>query len=325
MKRATALLGVLSLLMTFPGKLRSEDARRIVVCSTYPIHLLTSAVAAGPSALSVELLLPAGGGCPHDYVLTPADMRTLMRAEAVIVNGLGMDDFLRQPLEALTRAPLWIDSSLGLQAEQLPDRHDAVPNHDHDHAPGGPHCGDHCHGKAPETEAAFNPHLFVSPRLAARLVMNLAAELSKLDPAHAGNYSANAVHLAARLNALAAEMSATAKSFTRRRIISEHNSFAYLARDLGLEVVAVIQAHAGQDPVAAELRSLRRSIQDQRVVAIVHAPPSSTRGAAAMLARETGVPLVMLDPLASGPPGGGIDHYETVMRANLETLRKLMQ
>ena len=45
-----------------------------VLATTYPVYLLTRAVAQTSPDVQVDLLIPAQTGCPHDYALTPKDM-----------------------------------------------------------------------------------------------------------------------------------------------------------------------------------------------------------------------------------------------------------
>ena len=89
----------------------------------------------------------------------------------------------------------------------------------------------------------MNPHLFASPRQAARIALNVAAGLSKADPEGAGVYFRNAQAYADRLNALADEMAALGRTLKNNRIVEPHGVFDYLARDMGLEVVAVLRPH----------------------------------------------------------------------------------
>ena len=42
------------------------------------------------------------------------------------------------------------------------------------------------------------------------------------------------------------------------------------------------------------------------------------------LARETGVPLAVLDPVANGPADASPDYYERVMENNLRTLERTL-
>ncbi len=87
---------------------------KTLICATYPIYLFTKAVVGGHKSASVELLVPAGSGCPHDYVLTPADMRKLKSADALVLNGLGLDDFLRKPLQTNFPEAVLIESAAGM-------------------------------------------------------------------------------------------------------------------------------------------------------------------------------------------------------------------
>ncbi len=300
----------------------NAQPRRTLVCSTYPIHLLTRSITQGVDGVEVHRLIPADAGCPHDYVISPADMRMLMRADAIIVNGLGMDDFLRRPLAAANHTPPWIDTSAGM-TDLIPI--DKPKHHDHGHH--HHHAHDHEHPKPYDHATAVepvNPHLFASPRRAALLVKNLAEALSAFDPEYADAYAANARRTMDRLNALADDMQTASRAFQRRTIITEHDSFDYLAADLGLQIAAVIDGGHGQMPTASALRRLTRTIRD-RDVAVIITEPQGGGHAAGVLARETGIGLVTLDPVAGGPPDADLDHYLSVMRTNLETLQRFLQ
>ncbi len=296
----------------------AAENEKTFVCATYPIHLFTEAVAAGLDSVNVELLVPAGTGCPHDYVLTATDMRLLMRADAVILNGLGLDGFVRKAIQSVQADAVWIDSSAAVP-DHLPSRGPAVARR-HDHARDEAHEHHHHGGEA----EAFNPHLFASPRLAAELVTYIAERLSEIDPDHAAVYKANAREAAERLQTLARDMVTVSRNFERRRIVAQHDVFDYLARDLGLDVVAVIQGAHGHEPTATELRRLIRIVRDHEVAAVV-SEPQYRENVPAVLSAETGVPRVTLDPVAGGPADGDLDYYETVMRANLRILQRLLQ
>jgi ABC-type Zn uptake system ZnuABC Zn-binding protein ZnuA len=155
--------------------------------------------------------------------------------------------------------------------------------------------------------------------MAAVLAENIAAGLSKADPEGAGVYFKNAKAYAGRMNALADEMAAAVKTLRNNRIVQPHGVFDYLARDLGLEVVAVTQPH-GQEPSAAEMLKLAGTIREKKAGAVFTEPQYSPK-VGQTLAKETGIPAAVLDPVASGPENAPLDYYEQTMRKNLETLR----
>lgn len=420
-----------------------------VLCTTYPIYQLTRQVTAGQAAARVELLLPAALGCPHHYALTPQDMQKLARADVLVVNGQGMEEFLGAPVQRANAGLAVVDSSAGVAdllryeqpaggapfewagafqmspgvyswsfaqregryadpgmkllirastasgpaalarervsaqrafmeagavrrsadelqpaaspfalefdlaqptntfrvhierpgtyvffTEHLPTEFESGSHYFKDSAgrnvepvaqepqlaccPGDEDGAGHDHAHH-HHHAGVNPHLFVSPRLAGQLAANIAAGLARHDPAGAETYQRNARALAARLNALADAMAAEVKTLRNNRIVQPHGIFDYLARDIGLEIVAVTQPH-GQEPSAAELLELVRVIRERAAGAVITEPQYSPK-VGQLLARETGIPVAELDPMASGPEDAPLDHYESVMRRNLETLR----
>lgn len=163
-----------------------------------------------------------------------------------------------------------------------------------------------------------NPHLFASPRMTAKIAMNIAAELSKIDPEGAAIYFRNAQAYAETMNCLADEMASLGKRLENNRIVEPHGVFDYLARDMGLEIVAVMQPH-GQEPSAAGMLNLVKVIQEKNAGAIFTEPQYSEK-AGKVLARETGIAVAMLDPAATGPENAPLNYYETVMRQNIKTL-----
>ena len=88
---------------------------------------------------------------------------------------------------------------------------------------------------------------------------------------------------------------------------------------MGLEVVAVLRPH-GQEPSAAEMLELVRTLRAKQAGAIFTEPQYPAKVGAA-LARETGLPTATLDPVATGPDAAPLDYYETAMRQNMEVLR----
>ena len=296
-----------------------------VLCTTFPVYQIARNVAQGREGVDLRLMLPAGMGCPHDYALTPQDMRKLAGADVLVVNGLGLEEFLGAPVLAANPDIETIDSSAGIanlleyahEHSEAEEEHDHEVEHEHDPEAEADH--DHeGHDHAHHHHEGVNPHLFASPRQAARIALNVAGGLSKADPEGAGVYFRNAQAYAERMNALADEMAAFVQTLKNNRIVEPHGVFDYLARDMGLEIVAVLRPH-GQEPSAAEMLELVRVIRAKQAGAIFTEPQYSAKVGEA-LARETGLPLAALDPAATGPEGAPPDYYETIMRKNMEVL-----
>jgi len=247
-------------------------------------------------------------GCPHDYALTPHDMQRIDHAQILVVNGLGMEDFLGAAITQTHPRLLIVDSSQGIPDTLAYPKDDVSPAPDLE---------------KPDPHEGINPHLFASPRMMAVLAVTVATGLSKVDPDGAELYTRNAGAYAGRLNRLAAEFSKLGKTLKSNRIITQHGVFDYLARDMGLQIVARVQAHAGQDPSAAEMLKIVKRAREKKASALFTEPQYPAK-VGQTLAKEIGIPSAALDPVATGPEHAPLDYYETVMRANLDTLRAIL-
>jgi len=280
-----------------------------VLASTFPIYQITRNVTLGVDGVELDLMIPAGLGCPHDYALTPQDMHKLAKADLLVINGLGMEEFLGAPLKKANAGLQIIDSSTGITP--LPMReveHDEVHDAHEVH-----HEEEHHHNGSP------NPHLFASPAMAALIAENIAQDLAIKYPEKAEQIRTNGAAYSKKMRSLAHKMKQTGSTLRNNRIVTQHGVFDYLARDMGLEVVAVVQAHAGQNPSASEMLSIVSIIKSSKAGAIF-TEPQYPEAIGRTLARETGIKSARLDPAATGPELAPIDYYQQIMQGNLKTL-----
>ena len=311
----------------FPALGRASAAEQTVLATTFPIYQIVRNVTQGRDGVKVDLMLPSQMGCPHDYALTPQDMQKLAKADILVINGLGMEEFLGAPVKKANLKIRVIDSSSGIR-ETI--QYSCDQNHEHGHChentKTGHHIDEHHHGHPGEAHhehehhqhAGVNPHLFASPRMTAQLAMNIAAELSKADPNGAATYFKNAHAYAGAMNRLAEDMAALGKRLKNKRIVQPHGVFDYLARDIGLEIVVAMLAH-GQEPSAAGMRHLVKTIKEKGAGAIFTEPQYPEK-IGKVLSKETGIPVAMLDPAATGPENAPLTYYETVMHQNMKIL-----
>ena len=132
-----------------------EDDTLHILATTYPVYLFTTAVTEGVEGVEVSRLIQQEISCLHDYTLTVNDMKAVEAADVVVLNGVGLEDFLSDALAA-SDAPV-IDCSEGV--ELLP----ALGHEGHDH----------------DTE--YDPHIWMEPARAAQMVENIRAGLTQAD------------------------------------------------------------------------------------------------------------------------------------------------
>jgi len=261
-----------------------------VLTSFLPMEIFTRNVVGETPGVTVESMLPSSLGCPHDYALTPGDMKKIASAELFVANGVGMEEFLGEPVRRANSRIRIVETARAVRPVR-------------------------------EERGDLNPHTWVSPRNAILQVREIETALSGARPDLAPSFRRNADAYVSRLSALSAEFDAASKTLRRKNIVTFHDVFAYLARDLGLTVVGVIEAAPGQEPSAGEMRKLSRTIRE-RGVPVVFTEPQYSPKLAEALAREAGVKVRVLDPVATGSPT--LTAYEDAMRRNLSTIREAL-
>lgn len=293
------------LLFPFSGKARASEQN--IVATTFPIYQILKNITQGRNKVVLDLMIPSQQGCPHDYTLTPQDMQKIANADILVANGLGMEEFLGAPVEKANSQIHIIDSSIGI-GETLHYSDDHDDEHDDEHET-------HEH-------SGVNPHLFVSPSMNGKLAMNIAAELSKVDPNGAAVYFKNAQTYNQSMGMLTKDMADLGKRLKNNRIVQPHGVFDYLARDMGIEIIAVLQEH-GQKPSASEMMHLVRTIKKKDVGGIF-TEPQYPKEIGKTLGRETNIPVAVLDPVATGPENAPLNYFEMSMRNNMNILESVL-
>jgi zinc transport system substrate-binding protein len=279
----------------------SFDCRaRIAILTTFaPMHCFTANVAGDAADLSV--LVPPNAG-PHDYSFSPADIQKIAKADVLVTNGAGLENWLQRGIKGAAKKDLLVvDTSAGLQ---LITGLDVRP------LPG-------VHSEPDPDAAGLNPHVWLSPINAIKQVENIRDGLVSRDPANAGTYRANAEAYISRLKDLDQQIRAATGSLPNKNLITFHDTFPYFARDYGFNVVATFEEFPGKEPSPKTIEALRKTIEKGNVSALFSEPQYSAK-AMQIIGKEFNVPVVQLDPMETGD--GSKDFYERVTRKNLDAL-----
>lgn len=301
-KRSSIVIATIFVLMAAMADAGERQEIKILT-SFLPIYIFTKNVVGERKGVVIDSLLPDNAG-PHDYQMRPSDMRKVADADLIIINGLGLESFAEKILVDGRSKGIVFESAKG-----LPLLDDSSEEEGHDHSDHLDHEGD------------FNPHTWVSPKMAAMQVQNIIEVLVATDPDGASQYRENGAIYINKLIALQKEMEVGLKQFGNRKIVTIHRAFDYLARDLGLHLAGVIYHSPGEEPSALQIARLSRLIKEDGIKAIFSEPQFSDK-MVIVLAKETGAKVYSLDPVATGTPS--LDHYENVMRRNLNTLKKAL-
>ena len=300
-KRNGLALLMMILTLLFSGCAAQTDGQKVIVTSFYPMYILTQNVAAGIDGVTVQNMAEQNVGCLHDYQLQTRDMVTLEGADALVINGGGMEQFMDKVMTLREDLPV-IDASEGI--EMLP----SVSEHDHDDH------DDHDHDHEGEV---MNAHVWLDPSLAMVQVRNIAEGLANADPEHAEAYRSNAEAYILKLEQLKADIAEQLAPYAGREIITFHEAFTYFADAFGLHVAGVIATEPGEEPSTRDIADTC-DLVNTLGIRTLFVEPQYPQKAAQTIARETGASIYTLDPCVSGD--GSMESYENIMRENARVL-----
>ncbi|MEY4696269.1 MAG: hypothetical protein RIT14_697 [Pseudomonadota bacterium] len=242
--------------------LAQAEAPRVVT-DIPPVHALVAQVM---GELGTPVLLLAAGASEHDFQLRPSQAADLADADLVVWIGPELTPWLDRALTGLSDgstklALLQAEGTLrqDFAADGAHMGHDDHADHDDhghdDHGPddGGPDDGGHAH-------AGTDPHAWLDPDNARHWLGLIAAELSRLDPANAATYAANAAAAETRIAALDAEVAAQLAPVRDRPVVVFHDAYGYFAAHYGLSVFGSVALGDATAPGAARLAALREAL-----------------------------------------------------------------
>lgn len=155
-----------------------------------------------------------------------------------------------------------------------------------------------------------NPHYWLDPRNGAIVARAIAAELGRLDPAHAADYAARAARFAGEATAALERGRQAVAKLPVTTVFTYHSSWVYLAQAFGLEVAATVEPVPGIPPTARHLQELV-TIAKRRPVAALLQEPYFSDDAGRFLARACGVPALPASPSCDDArPGSYLAHFD---------------
>jgi ABC-type Zn uptake system ZnuABC Zn-binding protein ZnuA len=256
-----------------------------VVTTTTVLADIVSNVGGG--LVSVTSIVPKNADV-HTFEPKPFDVRTVASAKLLVMNGLGLDDWLAKIVgnAAAEGTPL-VRLGEGLTGVEL--------------LPG-------------ETAATENPHLWLDVKYAELYVDRIATALKSADPAHAATYDANAAAYDQQLETLDAWVRGQIATIpeANRKLVTFHDAFPYYAREYGITIVGVAVGSPGQDPSAGYTAQLVSAIKAAGVKAIFSEAQFPAK-LVDQLASEAGCKVVanLYDDALGDPP---VTSYEEVIR-----------
>ncbi len=177
--------------------------------------------------------------------------------------------------------------------------HEKHAHDDHDDHADDKHAhDDHGHDDHAEHGAHGDPHIWLDPRNGKLIVQAAVDALSERDPANAARYRENGAEMAARLDALDAELAAALEPVRGLPYVVFHDAYQYFEVRYGMSAVGSITLSPERAPGAKRLQEIREKILSTRA-ACVFSEPQFEPSLVETVVSGTGAKTAELDPLGA--------------------------
>ena len=289
-----------------------------VVATIFPLADIVSQI--GKEAVEVTTLLSPGAS-PHTYEPTVEQARAIADSGMLVFVGGGLDDWAMKP--ALANEKLAVLKIMDCLDDEQCTEYGLLPSGE-SFGPEENYQGDRSPGLHTHSHGARDPHVWMDPLLVKDLIVPLLTEqLKTLFPEKAAYFQDNRESFEQKLEALHAEVSALAASFSEKRFISYHSAWNYFARRYGLEEVAAVEDSPGKEPSAKWLSELV-ALADLHDIRVIFAEVQLGTRVAEIIAKEIDGRVLLLDPLG-GKGLDGREDYLQLMRYNARIFQEALQ
>ncbi|HID10963.1 MAG TPA: zinc ABC transporter substrate-binding protein [Candidatus Latescibacteria bacterium] len=268
-------LGIVS--STSCERRKGEKGRIAVAVTILPLADFVENL--GRDKVKVVVMVPPGAS-PHTYEPTPEQLRRVSEAEMYVKLGSGVEFELAwlDKLSKINRKMIIVDSSEGMELI----------------------------GK--------NPHVWLSPKNAEKMVENICDGLVRIDPGNREYYIGSKKKYIRKLEELDEYIREKLNGIENRRFMVYHPAWDYLASDYGLEQIPI--ERAGKEPTALEIKKAVERAKKYGIKTIFVSPQFVAKGAQ-VIAEEIDGRIVFLDPLPRD--------YINDMRIVVERLARAMR
>ncbi|MBF0284348.1 MAG: metal ABC transporter substrate-binding protein [Magnetococcales bacterium] len=266
----------------------------------------------GGDEVTVHTLVGPDGDA-HVYQPTPAAARQLLASGMFVINGLGFEGWIPRLVKASGFQGILVVASQGIDPLRKGNDHDEAnenhsPRQDHDHGGGA------------------DPHAWHDLANGRIYLANIAAGLIRLAPERAEIFRANLQRADQELADLDRWVRSELESLppARRKVITTHDAFGYLARAYGLVFLAPVGISSDAEPSARDLARLALQAKKEGIRAIFLENMTNPR-LMQQLAREAGAKIGgTLHADALSPPDGPAPSYAQMIRRNITLLKQAM-
>ena len=270
----------------------SIQAKINVVASIKPIHSLVASVMDGVGEPS---LIVDGSASPHTFQLKPSHAKLLQNADIIFWIDKDLENFLVKPLSSIAKKSKKISLMEIRDIKKLKFREKNIFVEKHDDHKGHKEHDDH-KGHKEHAHGEFDIHIWLDPENAKTMSMEIAKELSKIDPKNKLIYESNAKKVSFKINKMMKEIK---KEINKdAAFVVFHDAYQYFEKRFNIDAVGALTVNPEVLPGAKQLTEIRKEIKHEKVKCLFSEPQFNPSIAKA-IAKDTGVKIAVLDPLGA--------------------------
>lgn len=286
----------------------SVQAVELRIITTFlPVYSWVANVA--DDKAQVQCLLD-GKSEPHEFQLTPSDIRKLNKADVVFGIGLELETWL----EAIEKNGVLRKEVKIVNLGELLDKKYLIKMvHDDDEE-------EHTHEHSHHHHGVYDPHIWLDPVLAKECLSIIADQLSQLDTENAETYKSNAEKYVAVLEKLDKDLASSLEAVQLKPFYVQHDAFAYFNKRYHLNCAGILQEVPDADISPRHLMKLMKKIREDKVIAIM-VPSKAENRLVQRVAKDGNLKIGHLETLEiQDETGLDKDVYERMLRSNLKEL-----
>ena len=304
----------------------SSDDLQVVATTTQIADLTRNIIGDTDGVTLTQLIQPNQSA--HSYDPSVADLTALGSADVLVINGVGLEEWLDDAIEASGFDGVTVDSDEGITILDDAAGHEDEEHADETEAEHAEHA-DETDAEHEHEHEGGNPHIWTDVANAEAMAGTIAAGLADADPASAADFEANAADYTGRLADLDAWIreNIDAVPADQRLLVSNHDAFGYFTAAYGITYVGSVipSFDDNAEPSAAEIDALVAAITATGVKA-VFSEASINPKAADTIASEADVAVYSGDDAlygdSLGPAGSDGDTY---IKTQLHNVRLILE
>ncbi|WP_240632308.1 metal ABC transporter substrate-binding protein [Cryobacterium sp. LW097] len=302
-----------------------SDGDLKVVATTTQIADLTRNIVGDVDGVTITQLIQPNQSA-HSYDPSVADLTALGASDVLVINGVGLEEWLDDAIEASGFDGVTIDSDEGITIQGVEAGHEEEAAHE-DEAAQEEEAGHD--DEAEHDHAGGNPHIWTDVKNAEAMVATIADGLAGASTSHATDFEANEAVYSAQLAELDGWIreNVDAVPSSERLLVSNHDAFGYFTAAYGITYVGSVipSFDDNAEPSAAEIDALVAAVKTTGVKA-VFSEASINPKAADTIAAEAGVAVYSGDDALYGDSLGPADSAgATYIASQLHNVRLILE